>query len=88
MCHKTYDLWVCTAADPAGDELQRLLLDGSHALDQRLFRDVLATARHRTRHVLTHHFVHVQHVEVDSTQLYTHTYSVNADGFTPLITPT
>ena len=73
----TYNLWVTAAADPARDQLQRFLLDGSHALDERLFGHVLAVASDGTRDVLTHHFVHVQHVQVDTTQLCTYTASVS-----------
>ena len=70
--HSTYNLRVTAAADPAGDELQSFLLDSSHALDEWLFSHILTTAGNRARDILTHHFVHVQHVQVDTTQLHTH----------------
>jgi len=74
--NNTYNLWVTAAADPASDELQCFLLDRSHALDERLFGHVLTGAGDGARDVLTHHFVHVQHVEVDTTELRAHTASV------------
>ena len=40
--------------DPAGDQLQRLLLDDAHALDQRLPGHHLAVQRRRGRDVLRH----------------------------------
>jgi len=67
----THNLWVTAAADPAWDEFECFLLDGSHALDERLFRRTLTTGSDGTRHVFTHHFIHVQHVQVDTTQLHT-----------------
>ena len=67
----TNHLAVVGAADPAGDQLERLLLHGAHALDERLLRHVLAVTRDRAAHVLTHHLVDVQHVEVDTAELQT-----------------
>jgi len=75
--NNTYNLRVTAAADPARDELQRFLLDRSHALDERLFGHVLTGARDGAGDVLTHHFVHVQHVEVDTTELRAHTHGIS-----------
>lgn len=65
----TDHLRVGGAADPARDEFEGLFLHRPHAADQGLFGHRLSVGCYCTANVLTHHFVHIQHVKVDSAQL-------------------
>ena len=64
-----HEFGVVGARHPVRNQLQSLLLDQAHALDQRLPRHVLAAQSDGAAYVLRHHLVHVQHVQVDATQL-------------------
>ena len=65
----TYHLWCIWPADPVGDECQRFLLHCAHALDKGLLGDIFSIGSYGTAHILTHYFIDIQHVQVDTTQL-------------------
>lgn len=67
----THHLWVRGSADPPRDELERLLLDRPHAPDLGLLHHRLTVLGDEPDDVLAHHLVHIQHVQVDATQLHT-----------------
>ena len=65
----THHLSIIRPANPARDEIERLLLDSAHALDERLFHDILAVGSYSATDIFAHHLVHIQHVQVDPAQL-------------------
>ena len=65
----THHRRVIRVAHPSRYEPERLPLHSAHALDERLLSNALAIAADGTAHVLAHHFVDIQHVQVDATQL-------------------
>jgi len=70
----TYHLWIIAMTNPARNQFQCFLLNSPHALYQRLFCDIFTICCNRNGNILTNHFVHIQHVEINSTQLKSHTH--------------
>jgi hypothetical protein len=65
----TDHLRVVGSADPRGDELESFLLHSAHAFDEWLLCDCFPIGGDGTAHILTHHFVHIQHVQVNASKL-------------------
>jgi len=69
MACRPHHIEVVGPADPARYELQRFLLDRAHAPDERLLHHHLAVLHDRGRDVLAQTLIHVQHVQVDASEL-------------------
>ena len=76
--YHTYHLWISTMTDPARNEFQCFLLNSPHALYQRLLCDIFTICCNSNGNILTDHFVDIQHVEINSTQLNRCTYNATS----------
>lgn len=59
---ESYHMWIIRTSNPTRDKLQCFFLDCSHTFDEGLFGDVFTITADGTADILTHHFVHIQHI--------------------------
>lgn len=65
----THHRWISTVTNPTRNQLQCFFFNGPHAFYQWLFCYIFTIYGNRSRNIFTDHFVDIQHVQVNTTQL-------------------